>query len=79
MKKDGHEKHHWSYNEGDEIDVIWLTRPEHTFLHRYIQYDQERMMYRCTRTVGEFTSGDLLDSKELHMEYYTKLVKHIPD
>ncbi len=78
MKKEGFEKHHWSYKKGDEKDVIWLTNKEHSYLHRYIQYDQERMMYRCTRNVGEFVSGDLLDTKELHEKYYQSLLIIIP-
>lgn len=77
MKKDGFEKHHWNYSEGFEKNVIWLTRKEHNYLHRYMKYDQERMMYRCTRNVGSFSTGDLLDSKYRHIKYLLTLKENI--
>ena len=55
--------HHWSYNQEDWLDIIELSVKDHYFLHRYITYDQERMMYRKL-------DGILLDSKEKHIEYY---------
>ena len=55
--------HHWSYNQEDWLDVIQLSIKEHHFLHRYIIYDQERMMYRGL-------DGVLLDTKEKHLKYY---------
>lgn len=55
--------HHWSYNQEDWLDIIELPVKEHHFLHRYIIYDQERMMYRGL-------DGILLDSKEKHLEYF---------
>jgi hypothetical protein len=55
--------HHWSYNQEDWLDVIELSIKDHGFLHRYIVYDQERMMYRGL-------DGVLLDTKEKHLEYY---------
>ncbi len=54
----GKQKHHWSYAEGFEKDVIFLTISEHSKLHRYSIYDQERMMYRRT------FDGILIDSRE---------------
>lgn len=57
--------HHWSYNQEDWLDVIELSVHDHHFLHRYIVYDQERMMYRDL-------DGVLLDSKEKHIEYFEK-------
>jgi hypothetical protein len=77
LKKDGFEKHHWNYSEGFEKNIIWLTRKEHNYLHRYMEYDQERMMYRCTRNVGLFTAGDLLDTKYRHIKYYLMLKNKI--
>jgi len=71
LRREGFEKHHWSYNEGHEKDVIWLNKKDHSFLHRYITYDQERMMYRCSRSLGVFISGDLLDTKKDHEKYYS--------
>ena len=62
-KIDGINLHHWSYNQEDWLDVIELNIKDHHFLHRYIIYDQERMMYRRI-------DGILLDSKEKHLEYF---------
>jgi hypothetical protein len=59
--------HHWSYNQEHWKDVIELSRMEHAKLHRYITYDQERMMYRRT------DNNELLDTKERHIEYYNSL------
>lgn len=55
--------HHWSYNQEDWLDIIELSVKDHFFLHRYIKYDPERMMYRGL-------DGILLDSKEKHLEYF---------
>ena len=49
------------------MDVIELSILEHNKLHRYIIYDQERMMYRrCDNNV-------LLDTKEAHLFFYNTL------
>lgn len=60
---EGFEKHHWSYNKEHAKDVIFLTRKDHATAHRFIIYDQERMMYR------RCDNGVLLDTKEAHLEY----------
>lgn len=57
--------HHWSYNQEDWLDIVELSIIEHYFLHRYIVYDQERMMYRTL-------DGILLDSKERHLQYFNE-------
>ena len=57
--------HHWSYNQEDWLDIIELNIRDHYFLHRYIIYDQERMMYRGL-------DGILLDTKEKHLEYFNQ-------
>jgi hypothetical protein len=62
-KIEGKHLHHWSYNQEDWLDVIELTIKEHGFIHRYITYDQERMMYRGL-------DGVLLDTKIKHLKYY---------
>lgn len=77
LRKPGFEKHHWNYSPGFEKNVIWLKRAQHSFLHRYMEYDQERMMYRCTRVVGGFQKGDLLDTKFRHIKYYLMLKNEI--
>lgn len=62
----GNEMHHWSYNEEHYKDTIELSVADHNFLHRYIKYDQERMMYRGL-------DGVLLDEKEKHINYFNFL------
>lgn len=57
---EGAERHHWSYNEDHYKDVIWLTKKDHMKAHRFIVYDQERMMYR------RCDNNELLDTKERH-------------
>lgn len=59
---EGLEKHHWSYCLEYAKDVIWLTKQQHMKAHRFIKYDQERMMYRKL-------NGVLLDTKESHYKY----------
>jgi hypothetical protein len=69
-KIDGYHLHHWSYNQEDWLDVIQLEIKNHYFLHRYLIYDQERMMYRGLDNI-------LLDSKGKHLKYYEEcLIKH---
>lgn len=63
---DGNELHHWNYNILYCKDVIELTISEHNKLHRYMIYDQERMMYRTLE-------GILLDTKEKHIEYFESI------
>jgi len=58
----GNQLHHWSYNISHAKDVIELSVTEHGKAHRYMTYDQERMMYRTLE-------GVLLDTREAH-EYY---------
>lgn len=65
IKLEGIHLHHWSYNQEDWLDVIQLSIKDHGFLHRYIIYDQERMMYRGVDNI-------LLDTKEKHIEYFDK-------
>lgn len=67
-KLEGLHLHHWSYNQEDWLDVIELETKWHYFLHRYIIYDQERMMYRNLSNI-------LLDSKEKHLIYYEQCKK----
>jgi hypothetical protein len=65
-KNSGEHIHHWSYNESHYKDILILPSREHMKLHRYMIYDQERMMYRTTE-------GILLDTKESHVKYYESL------
>ena len=65
--------HHWSYNETDYKSVIWLTSKEHATSHRFINYDQERKMYR------RFDNNILLDSKESHEIFIRDCIKKYSD
>ena len=65
-RKKGNQLHHWSYNEEHYKDVIELSVSDHALLHRYMIYDQERMMYRNI-------NGILLDTKGSHIELLNKL------
>jgi hypothetical protein len=60
---DGNHLHHWSYNQAHWKDCIEFTTTQHAQLHRFVKYDQERMMYRTLE-------GVLLDTKEKHLEYF---------
>jgi len=60
---EGAEKHHWSYNQEHYKDILWLSSKDHKKAHRFIIYDQERMMYRRT------DNNILLDTKEHHEGY----------
>ena len=57
------EKHHWSYNEEDLLDIIYLTKKEHMKAHRFIIYDRERFMYR------RYDKNELLDTKTRHFDF----------
>lgn len=61
-KKKGFNLHHWSYNQSDWLDTIELTIKDHNLVHRYLVYDQSKMMFRTL-------NGDLLNTKEKHLEY----------
>ena len=67
----GH-NHHWSYNKQHWRDVIDISPKDHAKAHRFIIYDQERMMYRTL-------DGVLLDTKERHMEYIYDKIKNEED
>ena len=69
---EGAEAHHWSYNEEHHKDVIWLHKKAHMKAHRFMIYDQERMMYRTLQ-------GVLLDTKDAHDAYITDMILNRPD
>lgn len=64
----GQQKHHWSYNFEHCKDVIFLTIEEHKKAHRFMIYDQERMMFKTL-------SGELLDNKLSHMNYIDQIIR----
>jgi hypothetical protein len=67
----GH-NHHWSYNQEHYTDVIDLSLRNHAKAHRFLIYDQERMMYRTI-------NGVLLDTKERHFNYIMDKIKNETD
>jgi len=69
----GNHLHHWSYNEEHYKDVIELTPKHHAKAHRFIVYDQERMMYR------RFDNNILLDTKEAHESFILECITNKED
>jgi hypothetical protein len=67
VKPEGKHGHHWSYNEEHYKDLVFLKCIDHNTAHRFIIYDQERMMYRTI-------NGILLDTKEAHIEYINQFI-----
>lgn len=65
-REKGTHNHHWSYNKEDASDVINLTTMQHALVHRFMTYDQARMMYRRL-------DGTLIDSREAAIAYYATL------
>lgn len=70
----GNHLHHWSYNEKHYKDVIELSVQDHYTIHRYIIYDQERMMYRVAVELGLWKVGTLLDTREKSENYYNQVL-----
>ena len=66
---EGYELHHWSYNLQHAKDVIELSVINHNKAHRYLIYDQERMMYRRIDT------NELLDTREVHENYIFNVIE----
>jgi hypothetical protein len=62
----GFNNHHWSYLPEHAKNIIQLSIQDHFKIHRFIKYDQERMMYRTLE-------GVLLDSRETSLKYYESL------
>ena len=70
---DGAEKHHWSYNKEHYLSVIQLSKKHHMKAHRFLIYDQERMMYR------RYDTNELLDTKEKHLSFITDCINNQED
>lgn len=66
---EGMEKHHWSYNKEHWKDVVFLSIKDHNTVHRFMVYDQERMMFRTI-------NNELLDTKESHTDYINIILKN---
>jgi hypothetical protein len=78
MSKKDVEIHHWSYNEPHYKDILYLTKEWHSFLHRYMEYDQEQMKYRVQRLTKSFERGELLDTKYRHLKFLVELKNSVP-
>lgn len=72
-RKKGFHYHHWSYNKEHWKDIIELTHHDHFKAHRFLIYDQERMMYRRSDT------NELLDTKEKHNDFITHCIVTKPE
>lgn len=69
----GAERHHWSYEEKNAKDVIWLSKKDHMKAHRFIKYNQESKIYI------DKINGTLLDTKEKHEIFIRKCIDNEPD
>ena len=75
VEKLGNHLHHWSYNEEHYKDVIELEQKTHAFLHRYINYDQEQMMYRVSANLNGWDFGELLNTRDKHERFLGSCIK----
>jgi hypothetical protein len=62
FREKDHHLHHWSYKKEHQTDVISLKKDDHYYLHRFLSYDSESFQYKDR-------NGNLLDTKEKHLEY----------
>lgn len=69
----GNHLHHWSYLAEHRRSVIEMTVKDHFKGHRFLVYDQERMMYR------RYDTNELLDSLEKHEAFIRHAVATEPD
>ena len=72
---DGNHLHHWSYREEHAKDVIELDPETHAFIHRYMAYDQEQMMYRVSANLNGLDFGELLDTRNLHQRFIASCIR----
>lgn len=66
----GNHMHHWNYNIEFAKDVIELTPKNHAKIHRFIRYDKILFIYKDL-------NGNLLDTKEKHLNYISKIIEHL--
>jgi len=58
--------HHWNYNLIE--DIIILNKKFHRFIHRYLILNEVNLIF-------ETIEGNLLDTKEKHLDYIENLKK----
>jgi len=63
----GYHNHHWSYQQAHWKDVIGVKQRDHSKIHRYMNYDAERKMYRRL-------DGVLIDTREEAERYYAYIL-----
>lgn len=63
------ELHHWSYNEKDWLDVIYMTRKDHRLIHRFLTYDMASQYFI---SIG----GRLLDTRRKHINFIIKILNN---
>ena len=63
----GNHLHHWSYNIEHAKDIIEISMVNHFIIHRFMVYDEIKLMYRVSST------GELLNTREKH-ECFLKII-----
>lgn len=72
-KKKGNHLHHWNYSKNHQRDVIELSKKNHYKVHRFLIYDQIKMMYR------RIDNKILLDTREKHTKFIEYVIKNMED
>ena len=68
--RDGYVRHHWSYNEEDATDIIYLTQEQHGAFHSNSRYNKDEKKYET-----RWPSVSLLDTKFKHLRHIVKIMK----
>lgn len=63
MRKPGLHIHHWNYADEYHLDIFYLTQKEHGYIHRFLTYLPNKMVYM------EKSTGIVLDTREIHNEF----------
>lgn len=71
MRKSGFHAHHWSYNNEHKLDVIYLDERQHRYIHKFMSYDRAMFVYRDI-------NGNLLDTREKHLNYINDIINFNP-
>lgn len=69
----GEEVHHWNY--GRPNDVFILSRSDHKYVHRFLEFDKESNLFK--------SDGALLDTKDKHRSVLRRIlidrIEQIPE
>lgn len=77
LKRDDMHFHHWNYNDEFHKDVILLHYRKHAKIHRFLEYDDNLLIYIAKYDIAEYKSGDILDNKKKHKQYIYLVNKYI--